>query len=77
MADLEGIFEQGGAKVAIGLVEKIATRFGGTTANLQSGYEGAVAVKLRIGMSEHREFPPAALSSFFPKPGSRRIRLCT
>lgn len=68
MADLEEKFSSKvEARAALGLVEKIAALFGGTTANLQSAYEGAAAVKLRIGMSERREFPPTALSSFASK----------
>jgi hypothetical protein len=68
MTDLEETFSSKvEAKAAIGLVEQIATLFGGTTGNLKSAYEGASTVRMRIGMSERREFSPAGLADFVSK----------
>ncbi|WP_316158721.1 MULTISPECIES: hypothetical protein [unclassified Bradyrhizobium] len=68
MTDLEEQFSgKVEAKAAVGLVEKLAVLFGVTASNLKSAYEGASTVRMRIGMSERREFSPAALNDFVSK----------
>ncbi|MCP3367747.1 hypothetical protein [Bradyrhizobium cajani] len=52
------------AKLGIKLLDHVATMFGGTSGRLQSAYDSAAMVTVRIGMAEWLDCNPSKLSDF-------------